>query len=122
MLPVTIANLRSVREAGRLVAFSTSALVLLGGGLVVAGLVRWGMDALLLRPVSTGTTTLETAALLWVVLRAFWGGCSAMTGTEVIANPVPTFRPLEGRNASITLGIVAAILAFLLPGVAAWDG
>ena len=40
-----------------------------------------------------------------------------MTGTEAISNAVPAFKPPESRNASITLGIMAAILAFLLLGV-----
>ena len=40
-----------------------------------------------------------------------------MTGTEAISNAVPAFKPPESKNASITLGIMAAILGFLLLGV-----
>jgi nitrogen regulatory protein PII-like uncharacterized protein len=40
-----------------------------------------------------------------------------MTGTEAISNAVPAFKPPESRNASITLGIMALILGFLLLGV-----
>ncbi len=40
-----------------------------------------------------------------------------MTGTEAISNGVPAFKPPESRNAAITLGIMAAILGFLLVGV-----
>ena len=58
-------------------------------------------------------------ALLWIVLKAFSGGCSAMTGTEAISNAVPAFKPPESKNASMTLGVMAGILAFLLLGVTA---
>ena len=40
-----------------------------------------------------------------------------MTGTEAISNAVPAFKPPRAKNASMTLGIMAAILAFLLLGV-----
>ncbi|MCE5252946.1 MAG: APC family permease [Actinomycetia bacterium] len=116
---VTIANLRGVRESGRFFSIPTYAFVLLCGGLVIVGLIRWRMGDLELRPVPAGTTALEGAALLWIVLRAFSGGCSAMTGTEAISNAVPAFKPPESKNASITLGVMAAILAFLLLGVTA---
>ncbi len=42
-----------------------------------------------------------------------------MTGTEAISNAVPAFKPPESRNAGITLGIMAAVLGFLLLGVTA---
>lgn len=116
---VTLANLRGVRESGRFFSVPTYLFVGLCGGLVVVGLVRYAMGDLEVHPVSTGTTSLQGAALLWIVLRAFSGGCSAMTGTEAISNAVPAFKSPESRNASITLGVMAAILAFLLLGVTA---
>lgn len=54
--------------------------------------------------------------MLWIILRAFSGGASAMTGTEAISNAVPVFKKPESKNASITLGVMATILAFLLVG------
>lgn len=113
---VTLANLRGLRESGRLFTIPTYAFVLLCGGLVVVGLIRWAMADLRPQP-PAGGSTLQGLALLWIVLRAFSGGCSAMTGTEAISNAVPAFKPPESRNAAVTLGIMAAILAFLLLGV-----
>jgi amino acid transporter len=114
---VALANLRGMRESGRLFALPTYLFVLLCGGLVIVGLVRWAMGDLHPHPMTAAGPTVEGAALLWIVLRAFSGGCSAMTGTEAISNAVPAFKPPESRNASITLGTMAAILAFLLLGV-----
>jgi amino acid transporter len=55
---------------------------------------------------------------LLLVLRAFAGGCTALTGIEAISNGVPTFRPPETRNAAATLVILAVLLAALFVGVA----
>jgi amino acid transporter len=114
---VTLANLRGVRESGRFFSIPTYIFVVLCGGLVVVGLIRWIMGDFEARPATGGAETLQGAALLWIVLRAFSGGCSAMTGTEAISNAVPAFKPPESKNASVTLGVMATILAFLLLGV-----
>src|SRR5262249_14756442 len=57
------------------------------------------------------------AVTLVLVLRAFAGGCTALTGIEAIANGVPTFRPPETRNAAATLVTLAVILGVLFSGV-----
>jgi amino acid transporter len=114
---IAIMNLRGVSESARFFAVPTYAFVLLCGGLVVVGLIRWATGTLHPMPVAAGARTLQGAAFLFLVLRAFAGGCSAMTGTEAISNAVPAFKPPESRNASLTLGMMAAILAFLMVGV-----
>ncbi len=116
---VAVANLRGVRESGRFFAIPTFAFILLCGGLVVVGFVRWIAGDLQPLAAVEGDPSLQGLALMWVVLRAFAGGCSAMTGTEAISNAVPAFKPPESKNASVTLGIMAGVLAFLLLGVTA---
>jgi amino acid transporter len=117
---VTLANLRGVRESGRFFALPTYLFVLLCGGLVVAGLIRWAMGDLTPYPPASGSGEALTGfALGWIVLRAFAGGCSAMTGTEAISNAVPAFKPPESKNAAMTLGLMAGTLGFLLLGVTA---
>jgi amino acid transporter len=117
ILLVAIANLRGVTESGRIFAIPTYLFVLLCGGLVIVGVIRWAMGDLYVEPVSGTASTVQGVAMAWIVLRAFSGGCSAMTGTEAISNAVPAFKRPESKNASITLGIMAAILGFLLLGV-----
>ena len=112
---MALANLRGVRESGRIFAVPTYLFVLLCGGMVIVGLVRWLMGDL---PVATNANVTATHSLTaFLVLRAFAGGCAAMTGTEAIANAVPDFKPPESRHAAQTLGIMAALLGFLLLGV-----
>jgi amino acid transporter len=116
---VAIANLRGLKESGSVFAVPTYAFVLLCGGLVLAGVVRWLAGGLHPLPVAqvAAQSKYTGLALVFLVLRAFSGGCSAMTGTEAISNGVPAFKKPESRNASRTLGIMAAILGTFLVGV-----
>jgi hypothetical protein len=63
---------------------------------------------------AAGPLTALTAVLL---LRAFANGCSSMTGVEAIADGVPMFKVPQERNAMITTGIMATILASMLAGI-----
>ncbi len=114
---MALANLRGVRESGRVFAAPTYAFVLLCGGLVVVGLIRWLMGDL--HAVEGQGIESAKALTMFLVLRAFAGGCAAMTGTEAIANAVPDFKPPESKNAAQTLAIMAGVLGFLLIGVTA---
>ncbi|MFH0916323.1 MAG: APC family permease [bacterium] len=114
---VAIVNLRGVRESGRLFAIPTYLFVLLCGGMIVVGGIRWAMGDLTPQAPAGTADTLTGFAMIWIVLRAFAGGCSAMTGTEAISNAVPAFKPPESKNAAITLGVMALTLGFLLLGV-----
>jgi amino acid transporter len=118
VIVVALANLRGMRESGAIFALPTYAFVLLCGGLVIVGMIRWAMGDL---PQAVSHAPVEAAQglTLFLILRAFSGGCSAMTGTEAISNAVPAFKPPESRNAGMTLGIMAGVLGFLLIGVTA---
>ncbi len=116
VLLVAIANLRGLRESGRLFSIPTYSFILLCSGLIVVGLIRWATGTL--HPIPHGLAEPAARTMgLFLILRAFSAGCSAMTGTEAISNGVPAFKPPESRNAGITLGIMAAILGTFLIGV-----
>ncbi|HEX8832894.1 MAG TPA: APC family permease, partial [Abditibacteriaceae bacterium] len=56
---------------------------------------------------------------LFLLLRAFASGCTALTGIEAISDGVPAFRPPESRNAAITLVWMSTILVSLFLGITA---
>src|SRR6201999_1283955 len=68
-------------------------------------------------PVHHGSGLIMGATVL-IVLRAFANGGSSLTGVEAISNTVNAFRKPEGINARRVLTVMAAILGFLLAGVA----
>ena len=114
---IVLANLRGVRESGLLFALPTYLFVTAIATLVIAGIVELATgtahhavtpNAL---PVGTGTIT------LFVLLRAFSSGSTALTGVEAIANGVNAFRRPHGKNAAQTLAILGVIAITLFLGV-----
>jgi hypothetical protein len=66
-------------------------------------------------PRLTGATA---AVSVWLILRAFASGCTAMTGVEAVSNGVRAFREPTDKYARLTLTIIIAILMVMLGGIA----
>src|SRR3954471_17373276 len=114
---IVIANLRGVRESGLLFALPTYAFVTAVGALVVAGIVELATGHAHRAAVPHALPTGTGAITLFVLLRAFSSGSTALTGVEAIANGVNAFRHPQGKNAAKTLGILGAIAITLFIGV-----
>jgi amino acid transporter len=112
---IALANIRGVRESGRIFAVPTYFFIASFGFMLLVGGYRLLTGALEPAP-PAATPALEPFAW-FLVLRAFASGCTAMTGTEAISNGIPAFKPPEARNAAITLGWMAAILGTLFIGI-----
>lgn len=115
---LAIANLRGVKESGAIFAGPTFAFILLIGFMVVYGLVRFATGNDFSVPVPHEPIEAIQSLSLFLILKAFASGCTAMTGVEAIANGVQAFKVPEDRNASKTLTWMAGILLFLFVGVA----
>ncbi|MCB0963534.1 MAG: APC family permease [Acidimicrobiales bacterium] len=114
---MTVANLRGLKESGRLFAGPTYVYLASLGLLVGVGLVRvfvFHLPSLPPNPERLAELTDDGATLgsvgLLLVLRAFSSGAVALTGVEAISNGVPAFRPPESRNAASTLVTMGLIL------------
>ena len=112
---VTIANLRGVKEAGALFALPTYTFVATMLCLVAVGLVRC-VGGCPVAPV-TGSVEAEAGLTLFLVLRAFSSGATALTGVEAISNGVPAFRYPQSRNAATTLGVMGAMAVTMFLGI-----
>lgn len=114
---IAYANLRGVRESGRVFAVPTYLFIVTFSTLVGTGLFRW-LTGTLPAAAAASETVAATQTLTWfLVLRAFASGCTALTGVEAISNGVPAFKHPEARNAAITMGWMAAVLGTLFIGV-----
>ena len=118
---ITLANLRGVKEAGRIFAGPVYGYVVAMVLLVGIGLARSTFGHLGAIPpphdAVTSGKALQTVTLL-LLLRAFASGAIALSGVEAISNGVPTFRKPETRNAAATLMWTATILGSLFFGIA----
>jgi amino acid transporter len=117
VLLMLVANLRGLREAGSVFVIPTYAFVFSILGLIAFGLFRLATGGIPYEPRDPGPHAGTEALTLFLVLSAFAKGCSAMTGTEAIANAVPAFQPPEAKNAKATLGLMAGLLAVMFVGV-----
>ena len=125
-------NLRGVRESGKAFAVPTYLFMFSIIGMGVVGFFRQAAGTLPsaesaqydLAPVP-GMGALGTAAMAFLLLRAFSSGCAALTGVEAISNGVPAFQKPKSRNAATTLlmmGGIAVTMLFSMVALARWTG
>ena len=118
VLLLTVANLRGTKESSRLFALPTYAFVATVFTMLVVGFVACA-DGECPRAASAGVE-LEAelgAITMFLVLRAFASGSTALTGVEAVANGVQAFRQPKSRNAAATLGIMAVISITMFLGI-----
>jgi amino acid transporter len=117
---ITMVNLRGLRESGTIFAIPTYFFIVAFGTMVAVGIARLaiGLDgATLVTSRPPEHLDEATAALgVWLILRAFASGATALTGVEAIADGVLAFRAPEWKNASITMLWMAGILAVFFMG------
>jgi amino acid transporter len=117
---ITVTNLRGTLDAGRLFALPTyvfvaSFAVIIGMG-IFAALTSGGNPQPVVPPPSLSHAT--EAISLWLLLRAFAAGCTAMTGVEAVSNGMSAFREPPVTYGRRTLSAIVGILGLLLVGIA----
>jgi amino acid transporter len=113
---VAIANLRGIRESGKIFAAPTYLFVVSLFGLVAYGGLGAIFDFIGEAPYPPHPRGLEGVGL-FLILRAFAAGCAALTGVEAVSDGVPAFRAPEARNARIVLTWLGVILVALFLGI-----
>ncbi len=121
---LTVMNLRGVRESGTTFAVPTY-LFIVG----ILGMVGWGLAQALMGhpPVAESAhyeihpelVGLNGLGIMFLALRAFSSGCTALTGVEAISNGVPAFKPPKARNAARTLAAMGTIAIVMFAGITA---
>jgi len=114
---ITIINLRGVRESGTVFAIPTYFFVVMMFVTLGIGFYRWATGTL---GVVTGVEFIETTATpltLFLILRAFSSGSTALTGIEAISNGITAFREPRSRNAARTLIVMSTLLISLFLGI-----
>src|SRR5881409_1404282 len=112
---LTWGNLRGVRESGKIFAVPTYLFVGSLGLVIITGLGRMLFGAGEAHP-HPAVPAVE-GLTLFLLLRAFSSGCTALTGIEAISNGVPAFRPPASQNAATTMFWMATILGGLFLGI-----
>jgi amino acid transporter len=120
LLMLTLINMRGVKDTG--IAFLIPTYLFCGSLLtvIVVGAVRVLMAHGHPTPVVAPPPLPAGAAYLslWLLLKVFASGCTAMTGVEAVSNGVQAFREPTQKNAKLTLTIIIALLMVFLAGIA----
>jgi amino acid transporter len=117
---ITLVNLRGVRESGTLFAIPTYGFILSIGFMLVVGLGECVLGSCPNAVLPEDTIPLGPVAAsvpLFILLRAFSSGSTALTGVEAIADGVAAFRRPQARNAATTLAIMGAIAITMFLGI-----
>ena len=113
---IVVANLRGIRESGKLFAAPTYLFIASIFAVVVYGGAGVIFDFLGKAPYQAHAPGLEGISL-FLLLRAFASGCAALTGVEAVSDGVPAFKSPEARNARVVLSWLGAILVALFLGI-----
>jgi amino acid transporter len=113
---IGIANLRGIRESGKLFALPTYLFVGSLGALILYGAAGAIFDFLPEAPYQEHAPGLEGIGV-FLLLKAFANGCTALTGVEAVSDGVPAFKAPESQNARIVLAWLGAILITLFLGI-----
>lgn len=110
-------NIRGVQDGAALFIWPTYIFILCIGATIVGGLYQLALGIAPSVAVSAPPAASMNGYMFFLLLWSFANGCSSMTGVEAIANGVPVFKKPQERNAIITTGIMAVILASMLSGI-----
>jgi amino acid transporter len=113
---VALANLRGIRESGKIFAVPTYLFVVSLAAMVAYGALGALFDFVPEHPYQPHGPGLEGVGL-FLILRAFASGCAALTGVEAVSDGVPAFKPPEAHNARAVLTVLGFILISLFLGI-----
>ena len=117
---LTVMNLRGIKESGKAFAMPTYFFI----ATILLMLLVAGVRAIIGDPVVAESADLPVngelftgGAAVFLLLRGFASGCTALTGVEAVSNGVPYFRLPKSRNASITLGVMGTLAVVMFSGI-----
>lgn len=119
ILLIALVNLRGVNESAKIFVVPTVLFVILELIVICTVLFKYyilGDITIAQHAVTVATSAPSQGFSLFLLLKAFSGGVTALTGVEAISNAVPIFKEPQARNAQRTLGLLAIIISVLLLG------
>jgi len=120
---ITLVNLRGVRESGLAFVLPTYLFIVSLLAVIAIGIVKSALSVGPPAPVAGAALPLVkeevgVTVTLWLLMRSFASGCTAMTGVEAISNGVTAFREPAVVHAQRTLSAIIALLGLMLAGIA----
>lgn len=115
ILILTIINLRGITESATVLAYPVYIFVFAIFLLIIFGMFRILSGDIHANPVTYGMQV--SGISLFLLLKAFSSGCSALTGVEAVSNAIPSFKHPAEKNAAKTLMLMGIILGAMFLGI-----
>lgn len=115
ILLMTIGNLRGIRESSRIFGIPTYLFIFSMIAMIVTGIFKiyvlgYTPHTAINIPRATGDIT------LFLFIRAFASGCTALTGIEAVSNGIPNFAEPSQKNAKSVLELLALFVLLIFGG------
>lgn len=112
---LTILNLRGISESSKIFSLPTYLFIVSMLFMIFYGLIKYSIYG---APPPMVNQQLEAAGdiSLFLVLRAFSSGCSALTGLEAVSNSVPNFKEPSQRNAKYVMMLLSGLIFLIFGG------
>ena len=120
ILIIMVANLRGVKESGTAFAIPVYFFLVTTFLVIVIGFVRYFTRTLgmVVDPPEMDMMRAIQPVTLFLILRAFASGTTALTGVECVSNGVMAFKEPRSHNAAMALIWMSAILGVFFLGIA----
>lgn len=112
---LTILNLRGISESSKIFSIPTYLFMISMIFMIIYGLIRvslYGAPP----PMVQQQVKLTGELSIFLILRAFSSGCSALTGLEAVSNSVPNFKEPSQRNAKLVMILLSTLILFIFGG------
>lgn len=116
ILLLTLGNLRGIRESSILFGVPTYLFIFSIIAMIVTGIVK----VAIFHQIPPSTVALQQPMQdlsLFLFLRAFSGGCTALTGVEAVSNGIPNFKTPSQKHAKTVLALLAGLVLVIFSGV-----
>ncbi len=121
ILFICMANLRGVKESGAFFAIPTYGFVALMFLMLITGTMRaffsGGPTPVQVQQSVQQATNFSGFAMLWIFMRAYSAGCTALTGVEAISNGITAFKEPASKNAAKTMVWMILLLGTMFLGI-----
>lgn len=114
ILLLTLGNLRGIRDSSKIFGAPTYLFIVSVIAMIITGLFKYYVLKITptpMIPVPKGMGDIS----LFIMLKAFANGCTALTGVEAVSNGIPNFRNPAQKNAKAVL-VLLAVLVFVIFG------
>ena len=116
IIVLMILNLRGISESSKIFAIPTYIFIFSMIFMIIYGLFKFFVLKVQPQPLFTIPATVTEDVSIFLILRAFSSGCSALTGLESVSNSVPNFNEPSTKNAKIVMILLASLIFFIFGG------